>query len=239
MGVMIPRVGDVLQVSCPQSPTHVTEVGPFHVSVRSPWWRIDPDADRIRWNGDLALSRDRSSHDWREDLLRSVPPADQLREGDCCTLGIPGTVVHVIDVVTFDPPRETGRLPRPYARVGVLRYGVSLDPCAEDQGASIDLDGGMPVQLTRIFRPYSFLEAGDELADREGRAWRFDGPWDWSPFGASPLRAPAWPLTLITRAGEADRDAAAVIGRATASGSHQDEIDRWRAHSGADVPSGA
>jgi hypothetical protein len=72
--VMIPRVGDVLRVSCPQTPTHVTEVNRFYVSVRSPWWRIDPAADRIRWNGNLALSRDRSSWDWREDLLRSVPP---------------------------------------------------------------------------------------------------------------------------------------------------------------------
>lgn len=132
MGVTIPRVGDVLRVSCPQALTHVTEVNRFYVSVRSPWWRIDPAADRIRWNGDLALSRDRSHQDWREELLRSVPPADQLREGDRCTLGSPDTVVHVTDVVTFDPPRVTGRLPRPYARVGVLRYGVSADPRAED-----------------------------------------------------------------------------------------------------------
>lgn len=40
----------------------------------------------------------------------------------------------------------------------------------------------MPVHLALIFRPYSFLEIGDEVADREGRAWRFGGPWDWSPF---------------------------------------------------------
>jgi hypothetical protein len=235
---MIPRVGDVLRVSCPQTPTHVTEVNRFYVSVRSPWWRIDPAADRIRWNGDLALSRDRSSRDWREDLLRSVPPPDQLREGDRCTLGIPDTVVHVIDVATFDPPRETGWLPRPLAQVGVLRYGVSVDPRAEDQGASIDLDDAMPVHLALIFRPYSFLEIGDEIADHEGRAWRFGGPWDWAPFGSSPRLAPAWPLTLITRGGDADPDAAAAIEQATVPGSHQDEIERWRAHSGADVPSG-
>ena len=236
--VMIPRVGDVLRISCPQTPTRVTGVGRFYASVRSPWWRIDPDTEQIRWNGDLALSRDRSSQDWQENLLLSVPPADQLREGDRCTLGIPDTVVHVIHAEAFDPPAETGWLPRPYASVGVLRHGVSVDPRAEDQGAWIDLDDAMPVRLALIFRPYSFLEIGDEAADREGRAWRFDGPWDWSPFGSSPRLAPAWPLTLISRGGEADPEAAAAIEQATASGRHQDEVDRWRAHSGADVPSG-
>lgn len=152
---MIPRVGDVLRVSCPQSPTRVTEVDRFYVSVRSPWWRIDPDTEWIRWNGDIALSRDRSSPDWQEDLLRTVPSADQSREGDRCTLGIPDTVVHVIDAEAFEPPAETGWLPRPYARVGVLRHGVSVAPRAEDQGASIDLDDAMPVRLALIFRPYS------------------------------------------------------------------------------------
>lgn len=233
---MIPRVGDVLRVSCPQAPTLVTEVSRFHVSVKSPWRSIDPDADWIRWNGDLALGRVRSHQDWQEDLLRTVPPADQLRKGDRCTLGISDTVVHVTAVETFDPPLVTGMVPRPYAQVGVLRHGVSADPCAEDQGATIDLDGGWPVRLVLVFRPYSLLEPGDEVADREVRAWRFGGPWDWSPFGSAPQLAPAWPLTLITRGGEADPDAAAAIEQATASGSYRDEIARWRAHSGADTP---
>lgn len=76
----------------------------------------------------------------------------------------------------------------------------------------------MPVRLALVFRPYSFLEIGDEVADREGRAWLFGGPWDWSPFGSSPGLAPAWPLTLITRGGGADPDASAAIGQATVSG---------------------
>ena len=53
--VMIPRVGDVLRVSCPQAPTDVTKVGRFYVPVRSPWRRIDPDVSWTRWNGDIAL----------------------------------------------------------------------------------------------------------------------------------------------------------------------------------------
>lgn len=233
---MIPRVGDVLRASCPQAPTHVTSVSRFYVSVRSPWGRIDPDARQIRWNGDRALCRDPSHQDWREDLLRSVPPANQLREGERCTVGFPDTVVHVIAVETFDPPRVTGWLPRPHAQIVVLRHGVSADPRAEDHGASIYLHDEMPVRLALVFRPYAFLETGDEVADRKGRAWRFGGPWDWSSFGSSREMEPAWPLTLITRGGEADPDAAASIKEATASGSHRDEISHWQAHSGAEAP---
>ncbi len=59
-----------------------------------------------------------------------------------------------------------------------------------------------------------------------GRAWRFDGPWDWSPFGSSPVPAPVWPLTLISRGGEADPGAAAAIEQATAMGSHEGEVAR-------------
>ncbi|GIJ23920.1 hypothetical protein Vlu01_45440 [Micromonospora lutea] len=54
---MIHRVGDVLRISCPFTPTVVTGLDEAYVSVRWPWWEIDPDADGVRWNGEVALGR--------------------------------------------------------------------------------------------------------------------------------------------------------------------------------------
>jgi len=235
---MIPRVGDVLRVSCPSSATQVASVSAFDVSVRSPWWRVDPDVDWIRWNGDIAIARDPASWDWQRGLLRTDPPAYDLQSGDHCTVGIPEVVVHVIDVEVFDPPRKTGWLPRPFADVVVLRYGESVDPRIENQGTSIDLDDAMPTELKLLFRPYAFLEVGDDLASSDGRAWRFDGAWEWLAYDGSGVEAPSWPLTLISRRGEASPLDAVAIRQATVEGSHLDEIERWREHSGADISPG-
>lgn len=54
---MIYRVGDVLRISCSFTPTVVTGVDEAYVSVRWPWWEIDPDAEGVRWNGEVALGR--------------------------------------------------------------------------------------------------------------------------------------------------------------------------------------
>ncbi|MFI7081611.1 hypothetical protein ACIBO1_30375 [Micromonospora sp. NPDC049903] len=78
----------------------------------------------------------------------------------------------------------TGRLPRPRTHVVVLREGQSYDPTCDEQGYEIDPDDDIPIRLDLVFRPYPFLDIGDELADSDGRAWRFDGPWDWYAFDA-------------------------------------------------------
>ncbi|MER6983834.1 hypothetical protein ABT317_44520 [Streptomyces carpinensis] len=78
-------------------------------------------------------------------------------------------------------------------------------------------------------RPYAFLRPGDEVADAAGRAWRFDGPWEWNAFdGAGPGTSPEWPLVLLTRSGSprSVADAEAVAG-GTATGSHRETVRRW------------
>jgi hypothetical protein len=70
-------------------------------------------------------------------------------------------------------------------------------------------------------------ELGDEVADRNGRAWRFDAAWNWHPFDGEPSGTPTWPLKLITRHGEPTPKEADEVARATAAGSHSDELERW------------
>ncbi|MEV5944566.1 hypothetical protein [Streptomyces sp. NPDC051994] len=101
------------------------------------------------------------------------------------------------------------------------------DPSLEDQGYPIDPAGGEPIRIELLFRPYAFLELGDEVADRNGRAWRFDAPWDWHPLDGERSGTPTWPLTLLFRDGEPTSKEAEEVVRATAVGSHADELERW------------
>ncbi|MEE6262747.1 hypothetical protein [Plantactinospora sonchi] len=215
------RVGDVLRISCPFAPTVVTHVDETDVVVRWPWWEIDPDAEGVRWNGEAALC-----HADPDALYTTDPPAGRLAPGDACRVGIPARIIHVIEVHEYDPPQETGWLPRPSLVLIVLPAGEAPDPAAEFQGTGIEPDAGVPFTLEPVFRPYAFLEAGDDVADADGRAWRFDGPWAWVAYdGAGGV--PAWPLTLLT--GRADP---AAVAAATAAGSHEAEVARWRRAAG-------
>jgi hypothetical protein len=211
------RCGDVLRISCPFTPAVVAGVDNYHVSVRWPWWQIDPDADGIRWNGIAALGRDDPA-----ELYVTEPPADDLAPGDTCRVGIPQRIIHIIEVHEYDPPQETGRLPRPSLSLLVLRAGEPPDPGAEFQGTSIEPGDGIPFTLELVFRPYAFLEPGDDVADAGGRAWRFDGPWRWTAYDGTD-GTPAWPLTLL--AGNADP---AAVSSATSTGTHETEVRRWR-----------
>lgn len=116
----------------------------------------------------------------------------------------------------------------------VLRRGLSYREFPD--GSHLDGSGytlhpgdGIPFAFELLMRPYPFLRVGDEVADAVGRAWRFDGPWDWSAFhGGSAGAGPEWPLVLLTRAGMpcAVEDAEAVAAT-TASGSHQGTARAW------------
>lgn len=215
------RVGDVLRISCPFTSTIVTGVDEAYVSVRWPWWEIDPDAEGVCWNGEVALGRADP-----DELYAIDPPAPHLAPGDRCRVGIPARVIHVIEVHEYDPPQETGWLPRPSLSLVVLRAGEAPDAASEFQGTSIEPGGGVPFTLELVFRPYACLEVGDDVADADGRAWRFDGPWTWTAYdGAGGV--PAWPLTLL--AGGADSVAVAA---ATSTGSHEAEATRWRRAAG-------
>ncbi|MFG3151747.1 hypothetical protein ACGF7W_06825 [Streptomyces sp. NPDC048219] len=41
---------------------------------------------------------------------------------------------------------------------------------------------GIPFTIELLLRPSAFLQPGDAVADTAGRAWRFDGPRDWTAF---------------------------------------------------------
>jgi hypothetical protein len=68
---------------------------------------------------------------------------------------------------------------------------------------------------------------GDQVADQDGRIWRFDAAWDWHPFDEAQPSAPAWPHALPSRNGEPTSEEAAAVARATAVGSHAEKLERW------------
>ncbi|BCY12093.1 hypothetical protein L3i22_071810 [Actinoplanes sp. L3-i22] len=215
------RAGDVLRISCPFATTFVSRVGEYDVIIRWPWWEIDPDSDFIRWNGEVALSlRDPG------ELYTTEPPVGNLVSGQICRVGLPPRIVHVLEVQEYDPPQVSGWLPRSSLELLVLTAGEAPDPRAEFQGTAIEVDGGVPITYEMVFRPYAFLELGDDVADSDQRAWRFGGPFAWTAFDGG-SGAPAWPLTLLD--GDADAD---VVASVTAAGEHADEIARWRREAG-------
>ncbi|WP_229906491.1 hypothetical protein [Streptomyces lomondensis] len=228
----------MLSVACPFTPVRVEQgVTWDHLSVRWPWWRIDTDSDFVHWNGIVALGvagGGRVAPEVEAELFRTDPPPEHLRAGDICRIGVPPTLVHVTAVERHDPPLETGWLPRPRLTVSVLRRGLSYREFPDEShldgtGYEIHPGDGIPFTFELLMRPYSFLRAGDEVADSAGRAWRFDGPWDWTAFDGAPTGAgPEWPLVLLTRAGApcsvADAEAVAT---GTATGSHQKTVRHW------------
>lgn len=222
------RAGDVLVVSSVFAEAEVAQVSPPHVMLKWPWWRKDPDIDWIQWNGQVAITTDPSHFDYANEIFRTEPAAARLRGGATCQVGIPPTTVHVIRVEHFDPPQETGWLPRPRTELVLLRAGQSEDAALEEQGFGINPDDEIPYDLRLLFRPYAFLESGDEVADANHRAWRFDGPWHWRPFDGDHSSEPLWPLTLLTRDGEPNPDAAEQVATLTSTGSHRDDQARWR-----------
>ncbi|MFF6782547.1 hypothetical protein [Streptomyces sp. NPDC012510] len=242
------RVGDVLTVACPFTEARVVDTGWEHVSVEWPWWRVDPDSTFHHWNGVVALQADTTPGPHAEPaLFRTDPVPELLTPGGLCRVGIPPTTVHITDVDHFDPPQETGWLPRPTLAVSVLPRGMSYREYPDEGhlngiGCELHPHDDIPYTLDLVFRPYAFLMPGDEVADTAGRAWRFDGPWDWYAFDSgSILDTPRWPLTLLTRAGSpCTPEAATAVADATTTGSHPETLARWRSLTDATVtPAGA
>ncbi|MGV9349282.1 hypothetical protein ACWDSD_31685 [Streptomyces spiralis] len=232
------RVGDVLSVTCPFTPARVEQAMTWdHVSVRWPWWDIDTDSDFVHWNGIVALgvnSGGRIAPEVESELFRTDPPPERLKAGDFYRVGVPPTVVHVTAVDHHDPPLETGWLPRPRLTVAVLRRGLSYREFPDEShlngtGYTLHPGDGIPFTFELLMRPYAALRPGDEVADATGRAWRFEGPWDWTAFDGAPAGSgPEWPLALLTRAGtpRSGVDAEAVAA-STAIGSHQETVRQW------------
>lgn len=142
------RAGDVLRVSCTPTPARVAEVSPFYVSVEWPWGGIGPDS-QYRWNGQVALPVEPDSWEW--SLFRTEQDPRTLKANDTCLVGIAETLVRVLDVAHYDPPTDTGRLPRPHTLMTVLPVDyLSIEGSDEDEGDTIELDGAAPIAIEKV-----------------------------------------------------------------------------------------
>ena len=233
------RAGDVLRVSCRFAEAEVDEATPQSVEVRWPWARVDP-ASRYRWNGGVGFYFD----EWHLTLFRVEPDPTMLRPGDRCQVGIPPTLAHVLQVHCWYPDRDTGSLPHESVGLTLLPPGVTHGLGNLDEASYCNPYGAEPVRVELLLRPYRFLEDLDVVADREGRRWEFCRPYWWVELDRDDARegpperlaAPAWPLTLLRRrAGVAPTPAQAeAVVRATATGSHGQEVGCWSRLTGAE-----
>ncbi|GGQ29856.1 hypothetical protein [Streptomyces roseolilacinus] len=144
------KVGDVLLVSCPSARARVVHVTSCEVSVEWPWAHVDPDSE-IQWNGHRAIPRTTTADEWG-GLFRVSPPAGDLKAGDSCLVGIPETLVRIIDIGRFDPPADVGWLPRPHTMVIVLPVDHPHDPHSEEEGDTIDLEAAAPLRIDLVSR---------------------------------------------------------------------------------------
>ncbi|MGY3202999.1 hypothetical protein ACVW19_003514 [Streptomyces sp. TE5632] len=136
----------MLKVSCSPAPARVAKVLGSYVSLHWPWEKIDPDS-RFRWDGQVAFPVDPDSWEWSHTLFRTEPSPQDLRSGDPCQVGIPETLVRVIDIAHYDPPADLGRLPRPHTMLVVLPVDHPTDPLQEDEGATIEIGSAAPIVM--------------------------------------------------------------------------------------------
>ncbi|MGW3725002.1 hypothetical protein [Streptomyces sp. NPDC000851] len=144
------EVGNVLLVSCPSARARVVHVTPFEISVEWPWAQIDPDSE-IRWNGHRAIPSATPNGEWG-GLFQVDPHAGRLEVGDSCLVGIPETLVRIIDIGRFDPPADVGWLPRPHTMLIVLPVDHPHDPHTEEEGDTIDLESAAPIKIELVSR---------------------------------------------------------------------------------------
>ncbi|MFF8968576.1 hypothetical protein [Streptomyces sp. NPDC014995] len=144
------QVGDVLRVSCASAQTRVVHATPFDVTVEWPWARIDPGS-AYRWNGQRAIPRAERTDEW-SGLFRTTPGPQHLEVGATCLVGIPETLVRIVDIGHYDPPIDVGWLPRPHTMVIVLPVDRPHNPYAEEEGDTIDLDSAAPIKIELLSR---------------------------------------------------------------------------------------
>ncbi|MER7676282.1 hypothetical protein [Streptomyces sp. NPDC096934] len=145
------QVGDILRVSCPQAQTRVAHVSRFYASVEWPWAQIDPES-QFRWNGQRAFAVSADSSEWTMSLFKTTPEAWNLHVGDSCLVGIPETLVRIIDIGRYDPPQDVGRLPRPHTMLVVVPADYPAEALSKDDGDTIDLDSAAPLAIELVSR---------------------------------------------------------------------------------------
>lgn len=204
------------------------------MSVRWPWAQVDSES-RYRWNGGVGFHFD----EWHLTPYRIEPDPATLVPGDRCRVGIPPTLAHVLQVSAWSPDRDTGSLPRESVGLTLLPPpGVAHDLGNLDEASCINPYGAEPVRVELLLRPYAFLEDLEVVTDRDGRRWEFCRPYWWVELDRDDQRegppeapaAPAWPLTLLHYRGgvEPTPAQAEAVARATAAGSHDEEVARWK-----------
>jgi hypothetical protein len=239
------RPGDVLAVSAPFVDTVATSVSETEAILRWPWRRADPDSIS-GWTGGEFGFPFREQH---KTLYRTEPPLRALRAGQRCRVGIPPTLLHVVEIESLDAPEDTSMLPRPSGWLTLLPAGTAFDPTDRDRCVDVELvaawepDGPTPgvelvepIRMELVFRPYAFLVDGEVVVDADGRRWRFEVPYWWQELGRAGqgwltprwVGAPSWPLALAAEDGAVALARGAAVAAATASGSHGDEVERWR-----------
>ncbi|MFF7448425.1 MULTISPECIES: hypothetical protein [unclassified Streptomyces] len=144
------EVGDVLLVSCPSARARVVHVTPREVSVEWPWGQIDPNSE-IRWNGHRSIPCTAPDDEWG-GLFQIDPHPGHLEVGGYCLVGIPETLVRIIDIGRFDPPADVGWLPRPHTMLIVLPVAHPRAPRAEEEGDTIDLESAAPIKIDLLSR---------------------------------------------------------------------------------------
>ncbi|WP_031146004.1 hypothetical protein [Streptomyces erythrochromogenes] len=75
-----------------------------------------------------------------------------LHVGDTCLVGIPETLVRVVDIGRHDPPQDVGWLPRPHTMLVVVPADHPAEALGEDDGDTIDLDSAAPVTIELVSR---------------------------------------------------------------------------------------
>jgi hypothetical protein len=238
------RPGDVLRISCPLREAEVPRADEFEVFVRWPWrWLEDSQSDwdaaagfNLDWKGLMGFDRDRDHPDagW---LFRFDPGLEVLQAGDRCRVGIPPTIVHVLDGFSWCFPDSGSLEPSASLVVQVFPQGVPHDLGRDDLLDVLCPYEREPIRVELLFRSYPHLRDLDVVADRRGRRWAFCAPWWWVELDhddagdglPAPLAGPAWPLTLLTEA-EADvppPGRAARIAQSTTEGDHASQLAAW------------
>lgn len=160
--------------------------------------------DNSEWRGQLCFDRDPDHPDagW---LFQFDPSLKVLQTGDRCRVGIPPTIVHVLEVFSWWFPRKWSADPPASLAVHVLPCGVPHDVGRDDLIDSLRPYEREPIRAELLFRPYPYLRGLDVVADQQGRRWTFCAPWWWVELDhddarqglPAPLAGPAWPLTLL------------------------------------------
>ncbi|NNN37501.1 hypothetical protein HLK59_45685 [Streptomyces sp. S3(2020)] len=142
------RVGDILRVTCPWTPAEVAGVTGRYAVLVWPWAEIDPES-RFGWDGRVAVPTDPDSPERWQDVFRTEPKPWLLSAGDTCLVGVPETLVRVLDIDHHDPLADRGWLPRPHTTLVVAHLDQPQEPMwPEEEGEGFTIDPGSFAPLT-------------------------------------------------------------------------------------------